>query len=249
MRFNLMKGEALEELEWCADNSIDSVIADIPYGTTACKWDVVIPFDKMWEHLNRVCKPNGAIVLFGTEPFASKLRMSNLKNYKYDWVYVKAKSQNFLNAKKQPLRNNECICVFYRKQCTYNPIMTVGKPYIITRGPSRPSISSDQNILKGGYTMTNKGVRYPKSILPLLGVGTGLHETEKPVDLMKYLVNTYTNEGDTVLDFTMGSGTTGVAALELNRNFVGIELDNEYFKIANERIKGVVKSISKQKNQ
>ena len=232
----LIQGDCLREMQNIPDNSIDCIITDPPYGTTACKWDSVIDFELMWEQLNRIIKPNGAIVLFGTEPFSSKLRLSNLRMYKYDWVYVKSQAQNFLNAKKQPLRNNECISLFYKKQPTYNPQMRTGRPYTARQGKSSNSISADENVLNGGYITVNDGSRYPLSVLEKVSQENGLHPTQKPVALLEYLIKTYTNEGETVLDFTMGSGSTGVACVNTNRNFIGIELDEKYFEIAKKRI-------------
>jgi site-specific DNA-methyltransferase (adenine-specific) len=224
------------------DESIDAIITDPPYGTTACKWDSVIPFDLMWEQLNRIIKPNGAIVLFGSEPFSSALRMSNIKNYKYDWIWDKKRCTGFLNAKKQPLRNNEIISVFYKKQPTYNP-----QPYkknTIGNMGKRVHKQYDGYGLFGKVENDNLNeFGYPRTLLTQITVinnlskdKSGFHPTQKPVELMEYLIKTYTNEGETVLDFTMGSGTTGVAAKNLNRNFIGIEMDENYFKIAEERI-------------
>jgi len=234
----LYNGDCLEIMDRLIEEGIvfDAIITDPPYGTTACKWDSVIPFDEMWQRLNKLIKPNGAIALFGSEPFSSALRMSNIKNYKYDWVYVKSQAQNFLNAKKQPLRNNECISVFYRKQCLYNPQMTKGKPYSAKQGVSSESISADKNITSGGYKTVNSGERYPLSVMQKINHENGLHPTQKPVSLMEYLIKTYTNESELVLDFTMGSGTTGVACKNTGRNFIGIELDKNYFEIAKDRI-------------
>lgn len=233
----LIQGDCLEKMKDIPDNSIDCVITDPPYGTTACKWDIIIPFEQMWEQLNRVIKYNSAIVLFGTEPFSSKLRLSNLNMYKYDWVYVKSQAQNFLNAYKQPLRNNECISVFYNTQCTYITQMEYGKPYISKRGKSNLSNSAilTKTLNDGNVTMNN-GERFPLTVTKCYSSETGFHPTQKPVLLMEYLIKTYTNKNETVLDFTMGSGTTGVAAKKLNRNFIGIELDKEYFEIAKKRI-------------
>lgn len=232
----LYKGDCLEVMKETPDNSVDMVLADPPYGTTACKWDLAIPFEPMWDQLKRIIKPNGATVLFGTEPFSSHLRISNIKQYKYDWVYVKSQAQNFLNAKKQPLRNNECISVFYQKQCTYNPIKTKGRPYSCTRGKSSDSVSGDKNIKNGGHLIVSNGDRYPLSVIKKIISERGLHPTQKPVALMEYLIKTYTNQGDTVLDFTMGSGSTGIACQNLNREFIGIELDDKYFNIAEDRL-------------
>ena len=235
----LYKGDCLEVMKSIPDGSIDAIITDPPYGTTACKWDSVIDFKLMWEQLNRIIKPNGAIVLFGSEPFSSALRMSNIKNYKYDWVWQKPKGTGHLNAKKQPMRDKEDICVFYKKQCTYNPQMTEGAPYKDKAGKDHAKNTSTTDSY-GNYTNyreVNKGVRYPKQVQKFGVVERGtLHPTQKPIELMEYLIKTYTNENETVLDFTMGSGSTGVAAKNLNRNFIGIEQDEKYFKIAEERI-------------
>ena len=235
-KIDLRQGDCLELMKSIPDGSIDAIITDPPYGTTACKWDSVIPFEPMWAELKRIIKPNGAIVLFGSEPFSSQLRLSNLKMYKYDWVYVKSQAQNFLNAKKQPLRNNECVSLFYKKQPTYNPQMRTGKPYTTRQGKSSNSISADENILNGGHITVNDGSRYPLSVLEKVSQENGLHPTQKPVALLEYLIKTYTNQGETVLDFTMGSGSTGVACANTNRNFIGIELDEKYFEIAKGRI-------------
>lgn len=229
-------GDCLKVMKDIPDKSIDMILCDLPYGTTACKWDTIIPFEPLWKQYNRVIKDNGAIVLFGTEPFSSKLRMSNLKMYKYDWIYVKSQAQNFLNAKKQPLRNYEIISIFYKKQCTYNPQMSIGKPYKCKSGKSSNSISGDKNITNGGHLTVNNGERYPLSVMNKINVETGLHPTQKPVALLEYLIKTYTNEGETVLDNCMGSGSTGVACKNTNRNFIGIELDFGYYMTACNRI-------------
>ena len=234
---NLIKGECLEQMKLIPSGSIDAIITDPPYGTTQCKWDSVIPFKPMWEQLSRIIKPNGAILLFGSEPFSSALRMSNIKNYKYDWVWEKSKATNFLNAKKQPLRAKENILVFYKKQPTYNPQMTKGKSY--NKGIRKKQTKDD---VYGSFNQTevkSEGNRYPRDVLYFKTAeteGKTFHKTQKPVKLMEYLIKTYTNENETVLDFTMGSGSTGVAAKNLNRSFIGIEMDNKYFEIAKERI-------------
>ena len=223
---------------------VDAIITDPPYGTTACKWDSVIPFIDMWEHLNRIIKPNGAIVLFGSEPFSSLLRCSNLKMFKYDWIWDKKRISCPMLAKKQPLRQHEVISVFYKTQCVYNY-----QPYIKnTIGNMGNQLEKHTTDTQGDAVLfKNKGnnnkTGYPRTILnqiPVLNnLGSekiGLHPTQKPIKLMEYLIKTYTNEGETVLDFTMGSGTTGVACVNTNRNFIGIELDETYFNIAEERI-------------
>ena len=215
--------------------SIDAIITDPPYGTTACKWDSVIPFDSMWERLERLIKLNGAIVLFGSEPFSSALRMSNIKNYKYDWVWVKENGTGFLNAKKQPLRNNEQISIFYKSQPTYNPQMRTGfKPYSCKQGATK----TDNYGAQAGALTVSDGSRYPLNTLSFVRDKSRVHPTQKPVALLEYFVKTYTNEGETVLDFTMGSGTTGVACKNTNRKFIGIENLEKYFDIAVNRISG-----------
>ena len=241
---NLMLGDCLERMKEIPDGSVDMVLADPPYGTTACKWDSVIPLEPMWEQLKRVIKPNGAIVLFGSEPFSSALRMSNIKNYKYDWIWEKERGTGFGNAKKQPLRCFEMISVFYSKQCNYYPVMTkLDKPYTHVL----PKYDSEQ--IKGGFRSFNNNTRvlkqythsYPKNIIKISrgNIRNFIHPTQKPVALMEYLIKTYTNEKETVLDFTMGSGTTGVACKNLNRKFIGIEKDETYFKIAQDRIAAI----------
>lgn len=224
----LINGDCLEEMKSIPDGSIDMILTDPPYGTTACKWDSIIPLEPMWEQLKRVIKPNGAIVLFGAEPFSSLMRCSNLKQYKYDWVWEKSKPTGHLNAKKQPLRQTELISVFYKKQCIYLPQGT---------SPTNKMVSRTRGNIYGACSKTTKQTvtGYPRNIIKLASTD-GVHPTQKPVPLMEYLIKTYTNEGETVLDFTMGSGTTGVACVNLKREFIGIELDESYFNIAKERI-------------
>ena len=234
---NLILGNCLEVMKSIPDNSIDAIITDPPYGTTACKWDSVIPFDLMWEQLNRIIKPNGAIVLFGSEPFSSALRMSNIKNYKYDWIWEKARPSNFALAKKTPMKYHEIISVFNSK--TYYPIMTKGNK-VRKKGTNKGAVIyggisglGNPEYLKKEYINF-----YPKSIQKFSNSNyQSIHPTQKPVELMEYLIKTYTNENETVLDFTMGSGTTGVACKNTNRNFIGIEMDKKYFEIAESRIK------------
>ena len=238
----LIKGECIGAMKQIPTGSIDAIITDPPYGTTACKWDSVIDFELMWEQLNRIIKPNGAIVLFGSEPFSSALRMSNIKNYKYDWVWDKNKPTGMLNAKRQPLRRFENVIVFYKKQCTYNPQKTINP-----KGVEKRSLYSYNRENEGGETtgkIKQGGISSDYESDKLLPVNIQVfkkpnkpkHPTQKPVELMEYLIKTYTNENETVLDFTMGSGSTGVAAKNLNRNFIGIELDDKYFDIAENRI-------------
>jgi len=237
----LYKGDCLEVMKEIESGSIDAIITDPPYGTTACKWDSVIDFDLMWEQLNRIIKPNGAIVLFGSQPFTSALIMSNPKYFKYEWIWKKSHATGHLNSKRQPMRQHENICVFYKKQSVYNPQM-IDKTYIDKRTKS----GDDSNVdIYGDFNKverqipTTKG--YPKTIqyfaTPFKGGEGGKHPTQKPIALMEYLIKTYTNENETVLDFTMGSGSTGVACVNTNRKFVGIEMDSNYFEIAEQRIK------------
>ena len=239
----LYKGDCLEVMDRMIEDGVkvDAIITDPPYGTTACKWDSVIDFELMWEQLNRIIKPNGAIVLFGSEPFSSALRMSNIRNYKYDWVWEKSKATNFLNAKKQPLRAKENISIFYKEQPTYNPQMKKGEAY--NKGVRKEQTSDD---VYGSFEQTevkSDGDRYPRDVLYFKTAeseGKTFHKTQKPVALMEYLIKTYTNEGELVLDFTMGSGTTGVACKNLDRHFIGIEMDEGYFDIAKKRIEDTV---------
>jgi len=231
----LIHGDCLKEMFDIPDKSVDLVLTDPPYGTTACKWDSIIPLEPMWEQLNRIIKPNGAIVLFGSEPFSSALRMSNIKNYKYDWIWDKKIPSGMCNAKIMPMRQSELISVFIKGKNFYYPQMILrDKP--IKSGGNKDSISGGNKGIKGEFkkTYTHK---CPTTHLVFDKIRRGsLHPTQKPIDLMEYLIKTYTNENETVLDFTMGSGSTGVACKNLNRDFIGIELDEEYFKIAQDRI-------------
>lgn len=235
----LWQGDCLELMNDIPEKSVDCIITDLPYGTTQCKWDTIIPFEPLWKQYNRIIKDNGAIVLFGTEPFSSHLRLSNLKNYKYDWIWDKVKGTGFLNAKRQPMRNHELISVFYKKQCTYNPQKTYG--HKMKKSYRSKDLQTDvYGEMKNDYTYESTE-RYPRSI-QVFSTDTqnsSLHPTQKPVALIEYLIKTYTNEGELVFDSCMGSGTTGVACINTNRRFIGIELDNNYFKIAKERIENI----------
>jgi site-specific DNA-methyltransferase (adenine-specific) len=235
----LWQGDCLELMKNIPDGSVDLVLTDPPYGTTACKWDSVIPFEPMWEQLNRIIKPNGAIVLFSQQPFTTALISSNYKMFRYDWIWDKLQGTGHLNAKKMPMKSHENILVFYRKLPTYNPQLGEGAPYVSTNGSSEKGTSS-KNYGEQKYSVKtiNDGKRYPKSVLRF-GKNRAekrIHATQKPVALLEYLVRTYTNEGETVLDFTMGSGSTGVACVNTDRHFIGIELDEGYFNIAKKRI-------------
>ena len=235
----LLHGDCLELMKQIPDNSIDMVLCDPPYGTTACEWDSVIPFDKMWKQLNRVIKDNGAILLFGTEPFASFLRLSNIKNYKYDLYWKKEKPTNFMQLKKRFGKVTENICVFYIKQCTYNPQKKKTERKVVNK-PKQKNNSSIVSALNFSNIKpyVDDGTRFPNDVLEFnrVPLGKTVHPTQKPVALLMYLIKTYTNEQETVLDFTMGSGSTGVACKLTDRNFIGIEKDDKYFEIAKQRI-------------
>lgn len=230
---NLHLGDCLEILPTLANHSVDMVLVDLPYGTSICKWDSIIPLDKLWEQYNRICKEDGAMVFTAAQPFTTILAASNLKNFRYEWIWEKPQGVNPLQAKVMPLKSHENILVFYRKKPTYNPQMWYSTPY--------SGFSSDTSKIGEVYAQAQSkhrdnpdGSRYPKTVLRFKQE-KGLHPTQKPVDLMEYLIKTYTNEGDTVLDNTMGSGTTGVACVNTGRNFIGIENVEEYFNIAKER--------------
>lgn len=233
----LIKGDCLERMKEIESGSVDAIITDPPYGTTACKWDSVIPFDKMWEQLNRIIKPNGAIVLFGSEPFSSALRMSNIKNYKYDWVWDKRYPANYPLAKKQPMKRHENIIVFSMGVAIYNPQM-IKRDKPIKKGKNSGASVFNKGLERADYKGKVYTHQYPVSIqlFPTRQEGRKIHPTQKPVALMEYLIKTYTYEWDTVLDFTMGSGSTGVACVNTNRDFIGIEMDDKYFEIAKNRI-------------
>jgi len=238
---DLYKGDCLALMPLTIPTqSVDMILCDLPYGKTACKWDTIIPFDKLWEQYERVIKDNGVIVLFGSEPFSSSLRLSNLKIYRYDFIWEKSHSRGFLNAWKQPMRKHENISVFYKKQPTYNPIL-VDKQKENIRPNSKRTRSTQFNGGEFSNCSTKRKCPNDKSMPDTIlkfnsKVTPVIHPTQKPIDLIEYLVTTYTNEKETVLDNCMGSGTTGVACINLNRNFIGIEKDTEYFNIAKKRI-------------
>ena len=231
--------DCLEGMKRIPDGSVDMILCDLPYGTTRNKWDTIIPLDELWEHYERVIKDNGAIVLTAMQPFTSNLVMSNPRLFKYDWVWKKPKGTGHLNAKRQPMRDKEDILVFYKKQCTYNPQMTAGTPYRDKAGKDYSSKTSmtDNYGAYTNYREVNTGFRYPKQIqeFPVVERGT-VHPTQKPTEMFEYLIRTYTNEGETVLDNCMGSGTTAVACMNTDRNYIGFELDEDYFELASKRI-------------
>jgi len=236
----LILGDCLDVLPKISDKSVDIVLTDPPYGTTACKWDSVIPFSLMWLNLKRIIKDNGCIALFGTEPSSSYLRTSNIKWFKYDWIWHKSKCGSALTAKYKPLTKHEIISIFGKSRIKYFPQFTKGTSY------KRVGKISKINNHKFGLKyidVNNLGTRYPISVIQFQQKWRRqdqVHPTQKPVALLEYLIKTYTNENDTVLDFTMGSGSTGVACKNLNRKFIGIEKDQKYFNIAKDRIEGVL---------
>jgi len=235
----LIQGDCLEEMAKLESKSIDMVMTDPPYGTTACKWDSIIPLEPMWEQLKRLIRPNGAIVMTASQPFTSVLTCSNIEMFSYEWIWVKSKITGVLNAKKMPVRKHESILVFSDNKATgvYN---AQGLIACDIKRKDKVKHSSDNYGKRGGVEYTQKYTNWPRDVLEIKSEGKTVHPTQKPVALMEYLIKTYTNEGDTVLDFTMGSGTTGVACKNLNRSFIGIEKDDEYFKIAKNRIEKAV---------
>lgn len=229
---DIKQGDCLELMKDIPDESIDMILCDLPYGTTKNKWDSVIPLNKLWKSYERIIKDNGAIVLFSQMPFSAELVHSNLKLFKYEWIWQKDNGTGFLNAKKMPLKIHENILVFYKKLPLYNPQMRTGfKPYKCKQGRH----STNYGAYEQGHITESNGERYPIDIIKFKK-DSGLHPTQKPVELLEYLIKTYTNEGETVLDNCMGSGSTGVACINTNRNFIGYELNEKYFEIAEKRI-------------
>lgn len=236
----LYQGDCLEVMKNIPDKSVDLVLTDPPYGTTACKWDSVIPLEPMWKELKRIIKKNGAIVLFGAEPFSSQLRLSNLDWFKYDWIWEKSKCGSAFTSKYRPQSKHEIISVFGKGRVNYYPQMEEGEPYKRTRKVNNGDKPNNHKLGVTSESETvNTGYRYPSTVQffqQRWRRQDQVHPTQKPVALMEYLIKTYSNEGDVVLDFCAGSGTTGVAAKNLNRDFIGIEMDEGYFKVAKERI-------------
>lgn len=254
--YKLYNGDCLTVMDKLIEQGVkvDAIITDPPYGTTACKWDIVIPFDEMWNRLNKLIKPTGAIALFATEPFATKLRISNFDNYKYDWYWKKSKSSLYQHAKNRPMRAIENVCVFSKskwghksqlrdKRMEYNPqgISSIGVKTVTKNFNAGGVVGERPNQIGKQYEAFTG---FPTDALEFKSI-TGkscLHPTQKPVDLLEYLIRTYTNENDLVLDFTMGSGSTGVACINTNRKFIGIEIDENYFNIAKDRIEAATLS-------
>ena len=233
--YELHLGDCLEKMRGIPDGSVDAVITDPPYGTTACKWDTIIPFEPMWEQLKRIAKPKAAIVLFSSQPFTSALVMSNVEMFKYEWIWNKSQTGNYCLAKYQPLKITEAICVFSQDTHKYYPIMRIGK--MRKKGGSYKKNKITIGLNPGFSTMSDK--YYPTNILSFPNCANKnerVHETQKPVSLMEYLIRTYTNPGETVLDFTMGSGSTIVGCVNTGRYGIGIDNDPDYFAIAEKRI-------------
>ena len=243
MDIELYQGDCLDIMPVkIPDKSVDMILCDLPYGTTACKWDVILPFEPLWKEYNRIIKDRGCIALFGSEPFSSYLRMSNIKKYKYDWMWNKKKGSNYATAKNMPLKNHEIISVF-QDTINYIPQMRKGKMR------NKKSYSKGGGVygsLKSNNKDNYNDEYYPTTILEFSNASQKgkVHPTQKPVALMEYLIKTYTNEGETVLDNCMGSGSTGVACINTKRNFIGIEKEETYFDIAKKRIKEAESSIS-----
>lgn len=234
--------DCLKVLPTLADDSVDMVLVDLPYGTTACKWDSVLPLNELWKQYNRICKKDGAMIFTAAQPFTTILAASNLENFRYEWIWEKPQGTNPMNAKVMPMKSHENILVFYRKKPVYNPQMWYSTPY--------SGFSSDTAVIGEVYGKAQSkhrnnpdGSRYPKTVLKFKQE-KGLHPTQKPVELMEYLIRTYTHSGDTVLDNTMGSGSTGVAAVRCERNFIGIEMNSEYYTIAEKRIQETTVPVS-----
>lgn len=236
MSVRLIQGDCLTEMSRLPAGSVDMILCDLPYGTTACSWDAVIPFEPLWQEYKRVAKPNAAIVLTASQPFTYEVIASQRKLFRYELIWKKSRITGFQLAKKMPMKAHENVLVFYRSLPTYNPqgLVAVNKTKVRKAGGEGDGLRNATNSLIGSYVQEFTG--YPNSILEFQSVNSTVHPTQKPVALMEYLIRTYTNEGDVVLDNTMGSGTTGVAAVQTGRRFIGIERDPEYFAICQKRI-------------
>lgn len=232
---DLRQGDCLELMTDIPDGSIDMILCDLPYGTTANKWDSCIPFDALWMQYKRIIKPNGAICLFSQAPFDKTLACSNMKMFRYEWIWKKSQGTGHLNAKRMPMKAHENVLVFYKSLPTYNPQFREGTPYVARSGDGSSNYQRQKSVIT-----ENPGIRYPLSVLEF-NSDRGLHPTQKPVALLEYLIKTYTNPGELVLDNCMGSGSTGVACVNTDRHFIGIELDRGYFEIAQKRIDEALK--------
>lgn len=247
MKLNTIYNEdCLQGMTRIPDKSVDMILCDLPYGTTNNKWDTVIPLKELWRQYERVIKPNGAIVLFSDEPFTTTLISSNPKHFKYKWIWDKTRGSNFQNARFMPMKSHEEICVFYTKKPTYNPQFWYSTPYSTTERARKNKIEGLAGGSAANYctaTVSKDGRRYPLSILKFTRDGKRLHPTQKPVALLEYLIKTYTNAGETVLDNCIGSGSTAIACINTGRNFIGFEIAEKYCRIAEERIKAVIERV------
>jgi site-specific DNA-methyltransferase (adenine-specific) len=243
VKTDLFFGDCLQTMEDIPDASVDLLLVDLPYGTTACKWDSIIPLDCLWKAYNRICKKNAAMVFTAAQPFTTILGASNIENLKYEWIWEKPQGTNPMNAKIMPLKSHENILVFYREKPVYNPQMWFSTPYS-GFSSDHAKIGEVYGGAKSKHRDNPEGSRYPKTVIKCKQE-KGLHPTQKPVELMEYLIKTYSNENDVVMDNTMGSGTTGVAAVKTGRNFIGIEQDETYFNIAKSRIEAISNDILK----
>ena len=249
-KYELYNGDCLKVMDKLIEEGVkvDCILTDVPYGTTACKWDTIIPFEPMWERIKKLIKDNGAIVLFGSQPFTSALISSNFEMFKYEWVWIKSRTVGFLNAKNAPLKKHENILVFSKgKTSNGNKNNMIYNPQgLIEINKKKKSVNQGNNTIVGNRPSRNKEYickykGYPNSLLEFKNESKQVHPTQKPTDLLEYLIKTYTNENELVLDFTMGSGSTGVACANTNRKFIGIELDKNYFNIAKQRIEEACK--------
>lgn len=240
----VIHGDCLGAMKYIADKSVDMILCDLPYGTTACKWDTVIPFEPLWEQYKRIVKPNAAIVLTASQPFTSQLVMSNPKWFRYEWIWEKCQGTGFANAKIQPLRNHENILIFYEKSPSYSPQKTASNKIDKSQKRTRPSSSDVYRVFTKMPVYVDDGTRYPTTIMKFYDkercdsstIDKGRHPTQKPVALFEYLIKTYTSEGDLILDNCAGSGTTAIAAINTNRNYILIEKELEYIEVIKERI-------------
>ena len=234
--FKIINGDCLVEMKKISDKSIDMILCDLPYGMTQNSWDSVIPFDKLWGEYNRIIKDNGAIVLFGSQPFTTLMISSNLKMFRYCLVWEKNKFSDFLNSKRKPMKTNEDIAIFYKKQPTYNPQYWYSTPYARWNTQSAVDKQSNYGSHKENYVESSDGKRLPTTVLKFNRVERPIHPTQKPTDLLEWLIKTYTNENDIVLDNCMGVGSTGIACKNIDRKFIGIELEDKYYEIAKNSI-------------
>lgn len=249
MKIDLRQGDCLELMKDIPDGSVDMILCDLPYGTTSCKWDTVIPFEPLWEQYRRVLKPNGVAALTASNPFTCALGASNITDLKYSWYWRKTRATGHMNAKKMPMKNIEDILIFYKQMPTYNPqgLKLLNKVQKNSASDMARGVSTGAtSVLTGGITSetwTQEWTNYPRQVLDIQSEGSTVHPTQKPVALMEYLIRTYTNEGDTVLDNCAGSFTTGVACVNLGRRFIGMEKDEKYFDIGVSRIKERIKCL------